>query len=397
MYEYLLVTLLGILFGVITGLMPGIHPNTVIFAILPMYFIIDVSFEIFAAFVIGLSVCHTFLDSLPAIFLGAPEADDALVTLPGAEMAANGKGLEAYKYTVYGGLTSFIIVLAVIPLLFNFLDGVYSAIDEHMEFFILFFLLFIIFKADNEFDAAIVAGLSGFLGVLTFNIPVNQSYILLPIFAGLFAVPSIYKGLKEDFSIPVQAEPEVNITTSVRGGFLGSIAGIISGLFPGIGVAIATTFLTPWMKDAKEEFLAGMGGVNTADIIISFIALYLIGRARSGAAVALQSITEITLTQVYFFIALSVFSAVISFLVSFKGSKLFLKVIKSIDFSKVLITVFFLLFFISYNLTGLIGVFIFIIASFIGYTSLLVEERSACMAVLMVPTIIFFSGFGIHI
>jgi len=55
-------------------------------------------------FIIAMAITHTFLDVLPAIFLGAPDSDTALGVLPGHKLLLEGKGLIAVKLTVAGGL-----------------------------------------------------------------------------------------------------------------------------------------------------------------------------------------------------------------------------------------------------------------------------------------------------
>jgi len=112
MIEYIVIILLGVLSGVFTGLIPGIHPNTVIFGSMPLYFYLDIEFLSYLSFIAGLSVSHTFHDFfLPAIFLSAPEADAALSSIPGTQMAAEGRGIEAFYYTVGGGVFSVIVCI----------------------------------------------------------------------------------------------------------------------------------------------------------------------------------------------------------------------------------------------------------------------------------------------
>jgi TctA family transporter len=48
-------------------------------------------------------------------------------------------------------------------------------------------------------------------------------------------------------------------------------------------------------------------------------------------------------------------------------------------------------------LTGFLGLLILFTASSIGYCSILAGERKLCMAVLLVPSILFFSGAGMFI
>jgi len=53
-----------------------------------------------------------------------------------------------------------------------------------MDYLLLFFLVFMIVDADSILLAGPVALLAGILGILSFEMPVNQQYILLPVLRG---------------------------------------------------------------------------------------------------------------------------------------------------------------------------------------------------------------------
>ena len=106
--QILIALFLGICFGTITGLFPGIHINlvsaflialssSILSAINPVYFIV---------FIASLAITHTFIDFIPSIFLGCPNADTELSILPGHELLKQGEGYQAIMRTAYGGLIS---------------------------------------------------------------------------------------------------------------------------------------------------------------------------------------------------------------------------------------------------------------------------------------------------
>ena len=97
--QILLAVLIGCGFGIITGLIPGIHVNLVSMMLISMsgYLLGFTQPIVLGVFIIALAVTHTFLDSIPSIFLGAPDADMALNVLPGHKMLLEGKGYEAVK------------------------------------------------------------------------------------------------------------------------------------------------------------------------------------------------------------------------------------------------------------------------------------------------------------
>ena len=86
MLEIIIATLLGILIGVFTGLTPGVHINLVATLVLSSsaVFLGYISPLVLAVFIVSMSVVHTFMNAIPAIYLGAPEDEaNALNVLPG--------------------------------------------------------------------------------------------------------------------------------------------------------------------------------------------------------------------------------------------------------------------------------------------------------------------------
>ena len=296
-FEYVIETAifiaLGALTGIFTGLIPGIHPNTVVFTLLPFYFVLNPEFAVFMAFVSGLGVSHTLHDFLPALFLNAPEAESALSSLPGLDMVNDGKGRKAFVLTLVGGLSSVFVFVLSMPLLFLVLKDVYTLIEPAMAYILVFFLIFILLESDSTKDALLISVLSGSLGMITLNSSFGQQFILMPVFGGLFAAPSLIYSLSRDFEIPDQKESFIIELDRIKGGFTGFLAGLLAGTIPGIGAAVSTSFLTPLMDESSEDFITGLGGVNTSDILIAFLALFLIGSPRTGSSVALQTISEV--------------------------------------------------------------------------------------------------------
>lgn len=124
--------LLGTVAGVATGLIPGLHVNTVAAFVLALQVpLLGLAGELFAwaapapadlavmaaALVVGNVVAHTFLDYVPSIFLGAPEAETALSVLPGHRMLLQGRGMEAIRLSAQGsGAAVLLSLLLLLPI-----------------------------------------------------------------------------------------------------------------------------------------------------------------------------------------------------------------------------------------------------------------------------------------
>jgi putative membrane protein len=142
MIDLISLGVLGVFLGAFTGVIPGLHPNTLIFGSIPVYLGSGFEFMSYAALISGLSISHTFHDFLPSIYMQAPEANTALSSLPGAEMAAAGKGPQAFRATLAGGVVSIIVLLLSLPLLMNLLADLYNLMAPFMAYIVGFFLLF---------------------------------------------------------------------------------------------------------------------------------------------------------------------------------------------------------------------------------------------------------------
>jgi len=386
MLEMLAYGLTGVLIGIFTGLVPGIHPNTVIFSSLPLYLGSDLGFMLYASLISGMSVSHTFHDFIPAFYLQAPEGGTALAMGVGERMASNGKGLEAFNSTLMGGITSLFAFLLMLPVVYFGLKMVYGLVQPFMAPLLLFFLFFLVFRS-GKWEAGVVASLSGALGYIALNSSIAGSFVLMPVFSGLFAVPAVLSSLNSSGGIPKQESS--NKFSGLNGGFVGFFAGLMAGVFPGLGAAGSTSFLMPLIED-KKDFLAGMGGVNTSDIVVSLVSLLVLEKARSGASVALDSLTKSIEWQIFGLVGVSIFCAGISALTALRTHNLFLKIFSYVSFRFIGLAVLIVLFVVSFVFSGVFGLLVLLVASVIGGYSYLVDCRNVCMAVLLVPAILFF-------
>ena len=154
----ILFTLIGTSFGIITGLIPGVHVNNVALMVLALQATLltfalafvgawdPSTFElaiIISALIIGCLVTHTFLDIIPSVFLGAPDADTALSVLPGHKLMLAGRGYEAIKCSALGSFGSVLVALvALFPARYLMGSPVYAY--EKMWPFIPFILMIIV-------------------------------------------------------------------------------------------------------------------------------------------------------------------------------------------------------------------------------------------------------------
>ena len=144
--EFLIAALLGILAGIFTGLTPGIHINLVSLLVVSSsaYLLDFVSLQSLGVFIISMAIAHTFLDVLPAIFLGAPNEATALGVLPGHKLLLQGMGYEAVKLTITGSLFSLILAIFLFPALVIIFPLIYDDIRPYIGFILIAVVIYMI-------------------------------------------------------------------------------------------------------------------------------------------------------------------------------------------------------------------------------------------------------------
>ena len=163
-----------------------------------------------AVFIISMSVTHTFLDSIPSIYLGAPDADQALGVLPGHKMLLKGHGYGAVYLTVIGSFGGLILAVLLFPYLVKVVGFVYPLIKEYIAFFLILIVIFMVLRDKYRLWALFVFLLSGVLGSIVLGVP-NLKNPLFALLSGLFGVSTLLISYSQKVKIPNQVikKPEV--------------------------------------------------------------------------------------------------------------------------------------------------------------------------------------------
>jgi len=179
--------------------------------------------------------------------------------------------------------------------------------------------------------------------------------------------------------------------------FLSSLGGVLSTLiitlFPGLGLSQAATLGSRIVPRTSEyTYLIFVGGIRTADVLISLITWYTISKTRNGSIVSIEQIIDrITLDKLLFFVALLLF--VVSFVswITIFLSKLFSKTINTINYNILRIIVVCIISLLTLIFSGFYGILVLVVSTLIGLLPILSKtSRSNSMGVLLVPTIIFY-------
>lgn len=532
--------LLGTAAGVATGLTPGLHVNTVAALVLafqaPLLLLAGSLFSwaspapqdlvlLAGALVVGNVVAHTFLDYVPAIFLGAPEPETALSVLPGHRMLLKGRGLEAIHLSAWGSLVAAFLGLALI-LPFRLVMGApvdaYADLRPVVPFGLILvagilivseagkprrgreelvctvpegilgpeeappeilrlpsskasdvdeaFLLrgevaslvgnrLIVTDGDGSIQvrlagqipaslagevalfvapsprasaftplvqrgwATLVFLLSGYLGGLVllspllagnwFPIPALQADLrsvgFLPLFTGLFALPILLISLAHTPHIPRQETRPGRTTLAWRERVRATLGGTLVGAFvawiPGVTAATATIFSQLLSGEGggkqtnDEAFILSLSCVNTATALFTIVALFVILRARSGGAAALQTLSGDLVAAwdpllnfphaLAWFLLASAVASIASFFLTRGFGGLFARLAGAFPYRKVMVGVLSFLLGITFLLAGVMGLAIALFATLIGLLPPLVGVRRVhLMGCLIVPLVL---------
>ena len=394
--EIIIALLLGVAFGTFTGLMPGIHINLV--AVLLVSSLATFGFVPLIAlvvFIVSMAITHTFLDFIPSVFFGAPEEDTFLSILPGHQMLKEGKAHEAVVLTLYGSITAILIILIFTPVFIYIIPTIYNAARLILPFILVFLSLYLILREEKILLPLVVFALSGFLGFATLNLPVKQP--LLPLLTGLFGYSAIIVSLKDKIKIPKQEISSLKKIRIPKKEFLKATFGsIISAplcsFLPGVGSGHAAIIGSEFLEQSKKGFLVLLGAINTIVMGLGFVTLFAIGRARSGAAVAVRDILkEITLTDLTIITTTIIISGILAFIIGINISKIFTRYVTKINYRILSITVLTILLIITLIFSNPLGLLTLITSTALGVFCILSGARRInLMGSLIVPVVLFY-------
>ena len=235
--------------------------------------------------------------------------------------------------------------------------------------------------------------LAGFLGFLTLNLPVKEP--LLPLLTGLFGLSGLIVSIKNKTVLPPQTPAKISKINLTKKEILKSMAAAsISAplsVLPGLGSGQAAVIGSEIIPQTPKQFLFLVGSINTIIMALSFVALFSLQKTRTGAAVAISKISEIT-PQILFYILLTIIIS--SFLAFFLGiylSKAFSKSLNKINYQLLSLIIISILIIINLLFSNTLGFVVLLTSSSLGVFAILSKARRInLMGCLLLPTIIFY-------
>ncbi len=400
MFDLVIALFLGCIFGIFTGLAPGIHTNTVAASMLAVLPLLTKWFSPLALGIMltAMVIVHSFVDFIPSIFLGAPdEGETTLSVLPGHALLLQGRGYDALKLTIVGGICATLLTLLLLPVFCFVLVLGYEKFSPIIPFIILIFSGFFILK-EHEMKGKIWALLiflfSGTLGLLALTLlPVKEP--LFPLLSSLFGIPTLLISLFSKNKIVEQKiTHKIDIKNYWGAGLKASLSAAIMSVLPAMGAAQATILAQyASRKKSKEDFLATVGGINTATSFFVLATLWLIGRARTGVLAAMKQFLSIGFEEFVILLFASFITIPIAVLITLYIGKCFARSLPKIKYRKLALSVLICLFLLIFLFSGPIGILISFVGTAIGLLAPFTRvARVHAMGCIAIPVVFYFVG-----
>lgn len=438
----LLFSLLGVLTGILTGLLPGLHVNNIALILLSFSTVIAAFFHFLiqygiqeqfiylfiAAYITATSLSHTFHDVIPTTFLGAPDEESALSVLPAHSLLLEGRGYEAVALSALGSYGAILFsILLIIPIRFiiGYPFNGYNILHEIMGYILIAIIILMIATEKGRITdftdkgilpsilgmifAFIVFLISGIFGLIILNFPVVSPIglsapILFPALTGLFGLPTLLTSAVTKPTIPIQKIEDIKIArdekkSSILSVITGSLAGILVSIIPGITSATGTILaMNIRGESSRKQTIITLSAVNTACAFSVILVLFIILKARSGAALAIQQLISIEewntlvipLNLLYLIVSL-LFSGTLSYFFTIFIGKIFAQRFTNIPYQPLVITTIAMILILVFLFTGVNGLLVLLVATFIGLLPITWGvRRSHCMGVLLLPITFYF-------
>jgi putative membrane protein len=398
--EITIAILIGISAGIITGLTPGIHINLISVLVLSasaILFKITSPLSI-CAFIIAMAITHTFLDSIPGIYLGAPDASQALNVLPGHRLLLKGLGHNAVIYTLIGSIGALLLALILFPIFLLGMKTIYPIVKAYIGFALIAIMCYMIGKEKSwqkRFNSLLVFLIAGTLGLIVLNMPTLKQP-LFPLLSGLFGFSILILSLTQKSTIPKQdykAKLTITKKNTTKAISAATGVGFIAAFLPGFGSSQAAIIATNIVGDIGDEgFLSLVGGINTANMLISIATAYTLNKARNGAIIAVNTlIGGIDLNTMLTLLTAALIAGGIAAILAVNISKTFAKLVTKISYAKIILTILAFITILTFIFDGFLGIIILTTSTAVGIlTSQLGVGKNHLMGCLILPVILFF-------
>lgn len=377
----------GILFGFVLGLIPSFHINVLayLFLIIGLFSFFSENFYLFFSFATSMTIAGI----VPLLLFNISTPDNFTLNLG----QSGSQDLSLYiSGFIFGSFFS-VLLLPLFYLLFILFSDFYILIF----LFLLVTLVCLILQEKNAKARTLsflIVFFSGLLGVLTLKYNFFFSEPLLPCIFGLFALPGLLLGNKEEKARPKSVQEIVHFRSRFFDSFLGSLfsslIAIVPSLSPGIAISLPSLLNTKGQKEKRVLLSSTLISV----ILIYFFMALVFKKSRIGFV---SILLEQGIIPVFSFLDILLMVFVFLFVVSltcllllFFYSKISLFVF-NLPKSRLLVFVILFSVVLIVLVTNIYSLFLILLSFFIGVLPIVYNKNKLLlMSYLIVPTILFF-------
>ena len=397
--EIIIALFVGVGAGIISGLIPGIHVNLIAVLVISLsaFLLNIVSPLTLGVFIISLAITHSFLDSIPSIYLGAPDAGQELNVLPGHRLLHKGEGHNAIVYTLIGSMGCLLLGITLFPVFIKSMEKIFPIVKGLIGYILALIMIFMIGKEKKKWLKSLVMFLlAGCLGLLVLTAIPNLRQPLFSMLSGLFGFSILLISLSQKSVIPEQdlskqlTISKKNVAKSVTAA---SGVGFIAAFLPGFGSSQAAIVATEVVGEIGDEgFLSLVGGINTANMLISIGTAYALNKARNGAILTVNKLLGgIGFKEMLLFLGVALVVGGIATVLALNISKIFAKFIVKVKYNHIVWSIIGFITILTFMFDGIIGLTILATATAIGIlASSWKVGKNHLMGCLILPVILFF-------
>jgi putative membrane protein len=422
----------GAVVAALLACVPGLHVYNVLgFLVLAGHYAasrygVPVPPEVLIPLSCGLITGYATVNTIPSVFLAAPDESALFTVLPGQKYLLLGRGFEAVMLTAAGSLIGVMMLVILLgpaaPAVMPMLQAVFQKHTHWILWCVIAFMLMSEWPKGGQSGPAgwrklldgwrstgvglITFALSGLLGfVLLYRspIPVDVSFQnLMPAFVGLFTVPWLLLNLATRVVIPPQrtAEP-AGMTADVllKGSVSGALGGGFAAFFPvvtgGVGGLLAGHATA--VRDDRV-FLVSQGASKLVYYAGAFLLFFVPGQhlGKGGAVAMIRGLYDPHSAYDYYLALGSLaLAGAASFLVTAPLTRATIRFVARFGYRTASAGALAAAVGLVAAMTGLGGLAVMIVAAGIGTLPVLHgSRRMNCLGVILLPMACNMSGFG---
>ena len=381
--------------------------------------------EVLSMFMLGLVVGYAVVNTIPSIFLGAPDDSTLFIVLPGQKYMMQSRGFEAVVLAGVGSLGGLLALLLLSPLMPQVFPVVRAVLAPHLHWILLAIIVFMLMSewpkgsgrgrtglarfcdAWRSLGAGVLTFvLSGVLGMILFYgslLPVEMAFQnLMPAFVGLFAIPWVLLNLISQAQVPAQhVSRSVDLSPGLvaRGVGAGVLGGLFAAFFPAVTGGVGG-FLAGHATAQRDDrlFIVSQGASKLVYYVGAFLFFFVPGLhlTRGGMASMLSVVyTPDTPASFWVVVVAILLGGALALGMLLWLSGLAVRVIVRFDYRWISAATLLLLVTIVMALTGWQGMLVAIVAAGIGLLPVMWgSRRMNCMGVLLLPMTLNMAGLG---